>query len=211
MLLGFRDGEFSDAPHRLAPLAEAMHAWVERGTLWYRARPRHGLNPTNTRVNSPVRNCPVPNSWVLSSRLPLSPGSVNGSNRKWENVSCDDYENPDAKRRLIGKDLDAGKGWSQEEKRATEDGWMASMDMSLSRPQEIVKDREAWRPAVHGLAKSRIRPFATEWQQGRPPTDPLFATDPLCYCHLRSPGQTYDSLIIQAWLATLISPFRSKV
>ena len=30
-----------------------------------------------------------------------------------------------------------------------------SMDMNLSKPQEIVKDREAWRAAVHGVAKSR--------------------------------------------------------
>ena len=63
---------------------------------------------------------------------------------------------PDTKSRHIGKDPDAGKDeWR--EKGTTEDemvGWH-HYDMSLSRLQEMVKNREAWCAAVHRVAKSQ--------------------------------------------------------
>ena len=58
-----------------------------------------------------------------------------------------------------GKDPDAGKDWRQEEKGETEDEMLDniidSMDTSVSKFQETVKDREAWCAAVHGVTKSQ--------------------------------------------------------
>ena len=62
---------------------------------------------------------------------------------------------------LIGKHPDAGKDWMQKEKGGDRewDGWIASitdsMDVSLSKLQEIVKDRKAWPPAAHEVIKSQ--------------------------------------------------------
>ena len=41
------------------------------------------------------------------------------------------------------------------------DGIIGSIDMGLSKLQDIVKDREAWRAAVHGVLKSQTQ-LATE-------------------------------------------------
>ena len=77
----------------------------------------------------------------------------------------------DVKSRSIGKDPDAGKDWWQEEKGMTEDkmvGWHLWLNgHDLSKLQEIVKDREAWRAAAPGVAKSRTRlsDWTTEQQQ----------------------------------------------
>ena len=59
----------------------------------------------------------------------------------------------------MGKDLDAGEDWKQEEKGTAEDKiaeWHHWLDEhEFEQLQEMVKDRESWHAAVHGVSKSR--------------------------------------------------------
>ena len=70
---------------------------------------------------------------------------------------------PDANRRLIRKDFDTGKDWRGCQKIRWFDDVNSSMDMSFSKLQELVTDREAWSAAVHGVAKSRI--WLSDWTE----------------------------------------------
>ena len=94
----------------------------------------------------------------------------------------------DANSGLIGKDPDAGKDWRQMRRGRQRMKWLSgtadAVDMSLSRLWEMVKDREAWRAAVHEVAKSQTR--LGNWTRTRESTVMIAVVVAAAFTH---PGQ----------------------
>ena len=74
---------------------------------------------------------------------------------------------PDVKNCLNGKDPDAGKDWRQGRRERQRMKWLDAItdwvDMSLTKLQEMVMDREAWHAAVQGVTKTRTQ--LSDWTE----------------------------------------------
>ena len=99
--------------------------------------------------------------WDSKEIKPVNPKG----NQSWIFIGRTDAEaktpilwSPDVKSLINGKDPDAGKDWRQEKKGMIEDemvGWHHRLNgHEFEQTLEIVKDREAWCSAAHGVTKS---------------------------------------------------------
>ena len=138
MLLFFQQSMWGrELNHKEGPNIDVFNSWCWRRLLriLWTARISKPINPKGNK------------SWIFTGRTDNEPEAP----IIWA---------PDGKSLLTGQDPDAGINWGQEEKGAKADeidGWhYDSVDKSLSKFCEIVKDRQACNTAVHGLTKSWV-------------------------------------------------------
>ena len=134
--------------------------WVlKKSCIWTVMLEKTLESPLDCKKIKPVH--PKGNqSWIFIGRIDFK-------------VVAPIFWSPDANSWLFRKAPDAVKDWRQKKGMTRDEmvGWLDPMDMSLSKLQEMVKDRKAWHAAVYWVTKNRT--WLSNWKT-------IYVTESLC-------------------------------